>query len=417
MKLSEMDLYKYHSNPEQLKGYEKRHLIVPELAYETLKSGKKLSPEDKQLALKAIAKDPWMVYKYATEVIKGRFPEGEVAIAKSPKWAYYYATDVIKRRFPEGEVVISKDPYYAYYYATDVIKRRFPEGEVVISKDPYYAYSYAINVIKGRFPEGEAAIAKSPHMAYYYATDVIKGRWPEGEAVISKDPGLAREYQIFLKTFPKDEILEMEQLDEITLKQAITAGMVGATTLAPQTSPNPVTQERPAIVQKAPEQSPSLSPPHLRMKSRVWDTWRSNEQLSTEIATKYKIDKENAAQIVKVARKNAHADFPTTEDILAIIGIESSFQSSAKSQLKRDPALGLMQVRANVWKIPPRELFDVERNIEHGTRILRLYYKKLKSKGAAIQAYNVGIGNLKKGRGNETYLRKHQIERSNYEEV
>jgi hypothetical protein len=184
MKLHEMDLYKYHSNPETLPGYEKRHLIVPELAYKTLKLRKKLSSEDKQLALRAIA--------------------------KSPNVAYYYATDVIKRRFPEGEVVISKHPYYAYNYAATVIKGRWPEGEAAISKDPEWACYYAENVIKGRFPEGEAAIAKSPNMAYYYATNVIEGRFPQGEAAIAMDPHFAKKYKSFLKDLPKDEILEMD---------------------------------------------------------------------------------------------------------------------------------------------------------------------------------------------------------------
>ena len=91
MKLHEMDLYKLHSNPEQLTGHAKKHLIVPELAYKTLKSKKKLSPEDKQLALRAIAKDPKWAYHYALRVIEGRFPEGEAAIAKDSRVAYLYA--------------------------------------------------------------------------------------------------------------------------------------------------------------------------------------------------------------------------------------------------------------------------------------------------------------------------------------
>lgn len=209
------------------------------------------------------------------------------------------------------------------------------------------------------------------------------------------------------------DILESQQLDEITLKQAIAAGMIGATTLAPHAPTKPVPQERPAVVQKAPE----LSPSQTSMKTRIWNTWRHNDELGKEIATKYKIDLKVAGRIVQVARRNAHADFPTTEDILGIIGIESSFQPSAKSSLKHDPALGLMQVRAKIWSIPPQELLTVDKNIEHGVRILRHYYKKLKSKDAAIQAYNMGITNFKKGRTNSTYLRKHQAETANYIEV
>jgi hypothetical protein len=142
MKLSEMDLYKYHSNPETLPGYEKRHLIVPELAYETLKSGQPLTPEDKQLAERAIAKDPERACYYATNVIEGRFPEGEAAIAKDPEWAYNYAENVIKRRWPEGEAAISKNPMWAYWYARYVIEGRWPKGEAAIATDLEYATQY-----------------------------------------------------------------------------------------------------------------------------------------------------------------------------------------------------------------------------------------------------------------------------------
>jgi hypothetical protein len=57
MKLHEMNLYKLHSNPETLSGYEKRHLIGPELAYGT------------------------------ENVVKDRWPEGEVVISKDREWA------------------------------------------------------------------------------------------------------------------------------------------------------------------------------------------------------------------------------------------------------------------------------------------------------------------------------------------
>ena len=70
---------------------------------------------------------------------------------------------------------------YVYRYAYDVIKGRFPEGETIIATDPEYAYYYACNVIKGRFPEGESTIATDSRWAYLYARDVTKGRWLDGE--------------------------------------------------------------------------------------------------------------------------------------------------------------------------------------------------------------------------------------------
>jgi hypothetical protein len=72
----------------------------------------------------------------------------------------------------------------AYRYARDVIKGRFLEGEPLIATDLNYSYRYARNILKGRWVEGEPIIATDPVWAYYYAKNVIKGRWLEGELVI-----------------------------------------------------------------------------------------------------------------------------------------------------------------------------------------------------------------------------------------
>ena len=84
---------------------------------------------------------------------------------------------------------VIQDPWAALYYATQLIKGRFPEGEAAIATDPIASYKYATEVIKGRFPEGEAVIATSPGCAAYavdYAINVIKGRWPEAEEAIAR---------------------------------------------------------------------------------------------------------------------------------------------------------------------------------------------------------------------------------------
>ena len=85
-----------------------------------------------------------------------------------PPYAYFYATDVLKGRFPEGEAAIAKDSYWSYNYAMDVIDGPFPKGEAVIATDPYWAYNYALQAIKGRFQEGEEAIAKDTKYAKKY---------------------------------------------------------------------------------------------------------------------------------------------------------------------------------------------------------------------------------------------------------
>lgn len=86
------------------------------------------------------------------------------------------------------------DAIQAYKYAANVVKGRWLEGEPIIAKDAYISIFYAKNVIGGRFLEGEKAIAKNGQYAYFYAENVIKGRWPEGEEAILNS-SCAEEYK------------------------------------------------------------------------------------------------------------------------------------------------------------------------------------------------------------------------------
>ena len=131
-----MNLYKFHTKPGQLSGYENR-LRIPSLAYEY---GRRHGFTDELVS--AIATDPESAYHYARRVIEDRWPEGEAAIAENPKTAYFYARNVIKGRWPEGEAAIAKDTTYAYEYALSVIKGRWPEGEAAIAKKPTWARAY-----------------------------------------------------------------------------------------------------------------------------------------------------------------------------------------------------------------------------------------------------------------------------------
>lgn len=74
---------------------------------------------------------------------------------------------------PKLVKIIATDPHFSYWYARDIIKGRWPEGEIVVAKDPWYAYMYAKNVIEGRFPEGEPTLERDPNMWRMY-NDFLK---------------------------------------------------------------------------------------------------------------------------------------------------------------------------------------------------------------------------------------------------
>ena len=89
---------------------------------------------------------------------------------------------------------------WAYWYASDVIKGRWVEGEEVIKRSSEWAFHYALNVIKSRWVEGEEVIKRDSYWTYWYAMDVINGRWVEGEEAIKRDSELWERYKEEYKT-------------------------------------------------------------------------------------------------------------------------------------------------------------------------------------------------------------------------
>jgi len=82
--------------------------------------------ELKKLMRPTKSHDMWMdattAYRYAHNVIKGKWPEGEETIRQLPVLAFRYARDIIKGRWPEGEEAIKRDSYHWQQY-TDFIER------------------------------------------------------------------------------------------------------------------------------------------------------------------------------------------------------------------------------------------------------------------------------------------------------
>lgn len=167
------------------------------------------------------------------------------------------------------------------------------------------------------------------------------------------------------------------------------------------------------LLSQSPTSSTDDNPIHFHYPVAV-------DKLAAAVSKKYKVDSAVLKQVVTAARKYEHPDFPTAKDILAVAGVESSFNPNAKSRLKRDPAQGLMQVRPRVWDIPEEDITTIDGQIKHGATILRQYYEKLGSREAALHAYNVGIANHKKSasnpaKGNPRYVPKINKDRSLYD--
>lgn len=195
-----------------------------------------------------------------------------------------------------------------------------------------------------------------------------------------------------------------QQLDEINLKHAMAAGVAGAALMSPLKG-----HEQNPPQQQVQRQTPSVDYSHL-LSTPIKQPDAIQLKMAQVVTQKYSIDDEFAKEVVELAHKYEKPTFPKAKDILAIIGVESSFNPDAKSGLRRDPAVGLMQVRPRVWNMNPNELYDIENSIKAGSEILHFYFKKLHDRDSAVAAYNVGLSEFRSGNNAEGYVSKYQHE-------
>jgi hypothetical protein len=204
--------------------------------------------------------------------------------------------------------------------------------------------------------------------------------------------------------------LTEEQLDEARLRHALAAaGLAGALALSGSSGNH---TDRPV-------QTPS---PHITQSTqapRVQGTTKQHIAAMTDaILDKYDVNPNLAHRVATTAKKYEYPNFPKAEDILAITGVESSFDPTSKSGLQHDPALGLMQVRPGIWNLSPRALSTIDKQIKVGATILHSYYQKLGSVEAAVHAYNIGLTNYRHQTNlNPNYVNKYSNERKIYSNI
>lgn len=144
---------------------------------------------------------------------------------------------------------------------------------------------------------------------------------------------------------------------------------------------------------------------------------REVKTLAKMVKSKYKhVSDDMATHVALMAKKHERDIFPKAKDLLSVAGIESSFNPEAKSKLKKDPAIGLTQIRPKVWGLKPSDLDTPEKQIKKSADILQAYHQKLGDADSALHAYNVGITNFKNKKGlNPKYVEKFKKERELYD--
>lgn len=128
------------------------------------------------------------------------------------------------------------------------------------------------------------------------------------------------------------------------------------------------------------------------------------------VASRFKKPVSLISKIVHTAQKYSKDDFPKTEDILAIIAVESTYNTNAHHK----GSWGLMQIEAKSHrdKYHGENLTNIDTNIRVGSEVLSEYFASTGSRSKAIMAYNVGIGGFLRGFRSASYLAKVNRERN-----
>ena len=200
-----------------------------------------------------------------------------------------------------------------------------------------------------------------------------------------------------------------KQIDE-GIGKTVAAGTLAAAMAMPGAAiggPKQPESNRAEMTQELPKDEVSAIAKRMKLAWPEMGEDSVREKTADDIADHYRVDNDMVKEIVKIAHEHQSREFPTAKDILAIIGVESSFNPNSKSGLRYDPAIGLMQVRPGIWNIDKSDLSTMESQIKTGADILRLYYKKTGNAEDAIQAYNLGITNFRKGHRNANYVAKY----------
>lgn len=124
------------------------------------------------------------------------------------------------------------------------------------------------------------------------------------------------------------------------------------------------------------------------------------------LAERFKKPEALIQRVVKAANAAAYKGYPSRNDILAVIAVESGFDPKAV----KSGSLGLMQVLSSAHRKALRGInpYNIEHNVSVGASILRDYYESLRhNKRSSILAYNVGIGSFLKKQYKIEYYRKY----------
>jgi hypothetical protein len=168
---------------------------------------------------------PELSFKYADEILNGRFIAAEKILVNNVKILKNYIErffkddpEIIEKEFPEYERKLALDGESAFWYAK-FIKKAFPLGEPEILQDNYRAYLYAKNILQRRWDKLEKKLISEKDIKNIleYNSEFFENReWPEIEEILIEDD--EKQYQKEIKSLNIEQIQRLKpQIKNILL--------------------------------------------------------------------------------------------------------------------------------------------------------------------------------------------------------
>ena len=122
-------------------------------------------------------------------------------------------------------------------------------------------------------------------------------------------------------------------------------------------------------------------------------TTMNADEATNHIVKTYHVNPDLAKTITTAAFKHGDANgFPTPHHLLGLMAAESSFNPNEVSRLKKDPAIGITQIRPKTSGIHPNELKTVDDQVRHASHILKDFHKRANGDvNMALSSYNNGF--------------------------
>jgi soluble lytic murein transglycosylase-like protein len=181
------------------------------------------------------------------------------------------------------------------------------------------------------------------------------------------------------------QVIAEDQVEEGLIKNAIGATLIAGAALGAYKAS-----------QDAPRPQKVISGTVQKFEPRPMN----QDEATQKLVSHWNVHPNTAHQITQAAWKYGNTEHVTPHVLLGLMATESSFKFDARSKLKRDAAVGLMQVRPKMHGLKPTDFSTIDSQVKHGSELLKKFHTRMGNLKDGLTAYNNGVTATLRNRDN-----------------